>query len=262
MHEINSFQLLNVFTGEKARGNSCCVFFTNDLGDSKKLLEIAQNFNQPATSFVKMRSEGVYDIRWFAPESEIDLCGHGALAATQVLLDIQAQRDEVTFHYKGGELTGLRVGERVSILGDLISCSESTVPQWLKDGFGEDVSGYFPSANKHIVLMKDPERIAALQPNWEPLLASGVFSFAVTAEGREVDFISRVFLPSLNHKEDQATGSAHMVLAPFWSKRLGKTTLDAHQVSARGGRMKCVVSTQQVQLIAACSYFGEGRLIN
>ena len=262
MHEINTFQLLNVFTGEGARGNACCVCFTDDISDAKKLLLIAQDFNQPATAFVKRQSAGVYNIRWFTPEAEIDLCGHGALAATQVLLDDDHRLDEVSFHYKGGALRGMRVGGRVSILGDGISCDESSVPRWLIDGFGEDVLAYFPSANKHIVLMKDLRLISALKPNWPPLLESGVFSFAVTAEGSDADFVSRVFLPSFIHKEDQATGSAHMVLAPFWSQRLNKVSLEAHQVSPRGGRMKCVVSDQQVQLIAACTYFGQGRVIS
>lgn len=263
MQEPGSFYLLNVFTGQKALGNPCCVLFLEDLQDGPKLHGIAKNFNQPATAFVRNRGNDEVDIRWFAPESEIDLCGHGALAATQVILSGNPSQDSVVMHYGNGQLEGKREGGLVSILGDAIPCSEASIPDWLTGGFGEDVIGYFPSANKHIVVLREESAVVSMQPNWKPLIASGVFSFAVTArsEREGVDFVSRVFLPQLDMKEDQATGSAHMVLAPYWSKVLGKNQLNAFQASARGGRMTCTVKGDRVKLTAACTPFGEGRMI-
>ncbi|MEQ9186529.1 MAG: PhzF family phenazine biosynthesis protein [Cryomorphaceae bacterium] len=262
MLEPGTFHLLNVFTGQNALGNPCCVLFLDDLQDSHRLHGIAKNFNQPATAFVRNRGEGEVDIRWFAPESEIDLCGHGALAATKVILAGNPAQDSLVMHYGDGQLEGRREGRQVSISGDAIPCNEAAIPDWLTGGFGESVIGYYPSVNKHVVVVREENAVVSMQPNWKPLIASGVFSFAVTARSKneEVDFVSRVFLPQLDMKEDQATGSAHMVLAPYWSKVLEKDQLNAFQASARGGRMKCEVMDDRVKLTAACTRFGEGRM--
>lgn len=256
-----SFYLVNVFTSEFTKGNPCCVYFTDDLSDSTKLQEMAADFGQPATAFCKRSGKGVYDIRWFAPMAEIGLCGHGTLGSAYIIFMLDPELSELTFNYVGGTLKAKKDDEKVSIIGRAIESRDGEVQAWHHEGFGPGVLEYHPTDNKNIVVMDSPERVVNLKPNWSSLGATGIFSFVVTAKGGEHgDFTSRVLLPGLGQFEDPATGSAHMVLAPFWAQRLGKTSMKAFQASDRVGSMLCSVNNDQVTLTSDCVFWGSGRM--
>lgn len=257
--QINEYVLLNAFTGAYARGNQAAVLLLSDLDDDDRLQVLAQDFNLPATTFLQAQDDG-YRVRWFAPEGEILLCGHGTVAATWVFTQLEQSCSEVRFHYSGGVLTGRKTGDKVQIEADAILSQEAPIPDHVREGFREKAMAYYPSGNKHIVLMKHEDDVRHMQPDWDVLRQSDTFSYAITAPSDAYDCVSRVILPHISVLEDQATGSAHMVLAPFWTDRLSKTTLNAYQASKRGGFMQCEVVGGRVRLNAACEVFAKGSL--
>lgn len=254
--------MVNAFTGEHAKGNQCCVLFIDDMENTAMLRQMAEDFNLPATTFLKRISEDTFQVRWFAPVGEIDLCGHGTIAATWVLNRCYGLNVPVVFQYSEGTLIGTASADGVFIEGDAIPCSESTIPDHITKGFHGLARAYFKSDGKHLVLFDTEQVIRAMKPDWTALRASNVFSYAITAQGDEVDFVSRVLLPHLPFLEDHATGSSHMVLAPFWSEKLNKSELLARQLSQRGGEMTCTFpSENRVKLLANCKIFGRGSIM-
>lgn len=252
--------LLNAFTGNHALGNQACVLMLDDISDTKLLHSIAQNFNMPATTFLRKRPDR-YDVRWFAPDAEIGLCGHGTIAATWALTQIEADQVPIQFHYGQGVLIGEKGQETVSISADAIVSNSTDIPDHVQRGFQGQVVEYETSPNKHLVLLKDEKAVREMKPNWAALRESETFGYVITAKGSDQDCVSRVILPYVSFLEDQATGSAHMLLASFWSKRLNKSSIHAFQASQRGGEMRCDLSGSEVRLTAKAVPFGAGKLL-
>lgn len=256
----NDYYLLNAFTGEHAKGNQAAVLLLDNLNDSKHLQAIARDFNLPATTFLKQKNHG-YEVRWFAPDGEILLCGHGTIAATWVLTQLERSSDEIAFEYGDGIIIGRRVGDQVQIQADTIPYREADIPEHVHQGFHEKVKAYCTSGNKHIVLLNSEQDVRDMQPDWDALRRSNTFSYAITAPSDAYDCVSRVILPHISILEDQATGSAHMVLAPYWAEQLGKNRLRAFQASKRGGYMECEVDGDRVRLNASCETFAKGTMM-
>ncbi|MEZ4721725.1 MAG: PhzF family phenazine biosynthesis protein [Flavobacteriales bacterium] len=255
--EQDEFYLLNAFTGENAKGNPACVILLDDISDTDRLHKLARSFNQPATTFLKKRDVG-YDVRWFAPDAEIPLCGHGTVAATWLFTKILKQSGPIEFHYAGGVITGSESGDQVVIEGEAIQAEEQPIPEHVVKGFHGKAVGYWGSGEKNIVLLDSEESVRTMEPDWNALRGSRTFGYVITAQGSDYDCVSRVMLPYVSFLEDQATGSAHMLLAPYWSKRLNKSRLDAFQASERGGHMICEVDNDRVRLLATADQIGHG----
>lgn len=262
---LNRFFLINVFTGPNARGNQACVLFVDDLSDDDYLLRVAADFNLPATTFLKQESKNTFSVRWFAPMAEIGLCGHGTLAATWATHQLFPEVSEFSFNYQSGSLKGRVTGDSVELEGDAILSTEVDIPAHAQKGFHNKAIGYFTTSNKDVVLFENESDIKSMKPNWDALRASSTFGYVITARSASYDFVSRVLLPHLSFLEDQATGSAHLVLTPFWSERLNKSTMEAFQASERGGEVECSINGDLVALKTNCTIFGEGifvRFIN
>lgn len=259
----NEFFLLNAFTGDNALGNQACVMFVDSLDDTAALQRLAADFNMPATTFLTPHRGG-FNVRWFAPDQEIELCGHGTVAATWVLTQIMGKPAPIRYNCSLGEISGEKEGDRVVIQADAIPCMASAIPEAVLKGFHYKPTAYYVSANKHLVLFSSEEEVRSMKPDWDTLRTSDTFSYAITAPSATgpYDFVSRVILPHISALEDQATGSAHLVLAPFWGARLGKTQLHAFQASARGGEMHCTLIEGRVRLSARCRPFAHGKLIS
>lgn len=258
--KTNDYYLLNAFTGEHAKGNQAVVLQLDNLSDSKRLQAIARDFNLPATTFLKQKDHG-YEVRWFAPDGEILLCGHGTIAATWVLTQLESSADEIAFEYGDGIIIGSKVGDRVQIQADAIPSSDADIPDHVRQGFRDKVTAYSTSSNKHIVVLESEQDVRNMKPDWDALRTSNTFSYAITAASDQYDCVSRVILPHISILEDQATGSAHMVLAPYWAEKLGKDRLRAFQASRRGGYMECEVDGDRVRLSSACKVFAKGVLM-
>lgn len=253
--KINDCWWVNVFTGPNALGNQTAVVLLGSIDDTDRLHTMAKHINLPATTFLSKHKDG-YHIRWFAADAEIGLCGHGTVGATWVLS--QFGLNDIPFYYNGGMLLGRMESGMVALNATAILATPSEVPEHVQRGFCGKVLSYHTSMDKQLVVLESEDAVRSMHPNWEALRTSDTFGYVITAQGVDYDCVSRVILPYVSFLEDQATGSAHMMLGPYWSQRLGKAEIQAYQASRRGGQMRVRVQDNQVTLLASCNAFANG----
>ncbi|AWW32564.1 PhzF family phenazine biosynthesis protein [Echinicola strongylocentroti] len=241
------YQVISVFTDQNRafKGNPSAVVVTEKLLSEGEMQEIAKRLHQPATTFLaKMADEGRYAIRWFAPDAAIGLCGHGTAAATAYLGTKKRQDSAFTFVYADGLIHGkLNADQTVSISTASIKVVEELpeIPEAIVEGLGIPLLSMYRTANKYIILVKSETDLRRMVPDFERLKDCAVFGYAITAQGEEVDFVSRTLVPHTVQKEDHATGSSHAMLVPFWAERLGKKHMLSLQFSERGGAFACAL---------------------
>ena len=212
---------------------------------------IAAENNLSETAFFVPEGEG-YGLRWFTPLKEIDLCGHATLATAHVLFEhLGFAGAEIVFSTRSGALRVTRAGDRLAMDFPAKAVEPCAAPAALIEGLGRmplevyggrDYLAVFADAAEVRALRPDPRRLAELDRHGVIVTAPG------GAEDGDVDFVSRFFVPKFGVDEDPVTGSAHCSLTPFWAARLGKATLEARQVSRRGGRLQCTLSGERVIL--------------
>jgi PhzF family phenazine biosynthesis protein len=212
---------------------------------------IAAENNLSETAFCVPEGEG-YGLRWFTPLKEIDLCGHATLATAHVLFEhLGFAGAEIVFSTRSGALRVTRAGDRLAMDFPAKAVEPCAAPAALIEGLGRmplevyggrDYLAVFADAAEVRALTPDPRRLAELDRHGVIVTAPG------GAEDGDVDFVSRFFVPKFGVDEDPVTGSAHCSLTPFWAARLGKATLEARQVSPRGGRLQCTLAGERVIL--------------
>jgi PhzF family phenazine biosynthesis protein len=258
------FSLIAVFAdySKNIKGNISAVVLLNEALSDEKMQAIAADFNQPATTFLwKAESENEFNIRWFAPDSEIGLCGHGTMAATAFLSKGEGDKN-FTFYYKKGTVGGKTNPQGLCTieLGAIPTKERLEIPQVLKDGLGINIIEYYSSDDKYIVVAENREAVKNMKPDFHTLRKSDVFGYAVTAKGDNCDFVSRTLVPHVQQLEDPATGSSHAVLTPFWANRLNKNKLQALQLSKRGGSFLCELEDDKVKISSDYKIIAEGEL--
>ncbi len=229
------------------------------LGDDT-LQGIAAENNLSETAFI-VASEAGYDLRWFTPTVEVDLCGHATLASGYVVLDhLRPDLDSVTFETVSGPLLVSRDGDRLSMDFPARVPTPAGISEALSDALGEPPSEVHLS--RDVLAVYDDEAIVRrLSPDQAGLLSLDEgFGVIVSARGKSVDFVSRFFVPKAGIAEDPVTGSAHCTLVPFWAERLGKSILVAHQVSSRGGELHCEDRGDRVIISGRCTLFLTGSI--
>lgn len=226
---------------------------------------IAAENNLSETAFFVARDDASYDLRWFTPSVEVDLCGHATLASGHVVLNVlNPGIDSVMFHTRSGEL-------RVERSGDLLSLdlpAKSTVPVVDQAQFEllEGVLGLRPvtvvNAGLPVAVFDEESQVASLKPDFATMLQGDLNWISVTAPatGDATDFVSRYFAPGSGINEDPVTGSAHAWLVPYWSRRLGKHSLAARQVSTRGGWLWCEDRGGRVSLAGKVNSYLSGEI--
>lgn len=259
------FSLIAVFNDENEGflGNTAAVVLLQDARTDAEMQALAAEFNQPATTFLwPFEGRNAFHTRWFAPDGEIGLCGHGSLAAIAFLADKFNTNDTLELQYREGILQVQRTGSgQCSLtLAAIPVISEEPIPDVVPKALGIPVIGYFTTSNKHIVLVKNEQDVKKMTPDFGILRQSDTFAYAVTAPGDKVDFVSRTLVPHVRQLEDPATGSSHAALVPFWAEKLKKTKLNAHQLSARGGKFICEIENEQVSLLGDYKIIAEGTL--
>jgi PhzF family phenazine biosynthesis protein len=233
---------VNAFTDKPFRGNPAAVCPLATWLDDDRLLAVAAENNLSETAYLVSESDH-YRLRWFTPKCEVNLCGHATLATAFVLLTIlEPQRDIVRFSTRSGMLTVQRDGDVLSMDFPALppwTCSKP--PAMLEDGLGRAASpvSVLQIKDNYFVVYESEEEIRRVAPDFPLLEALHPAGVAITAPGTYADFVSRYFAPSYGIPEDPVTGSTHCSLAPYWSQRLGKTSLHAQQVSERGGDLWC-----------------------
>jgi predicted PhzF superfamily epimerase YddE/YHI9 len=259
---MTPFSIIQVFSKAAMAftGNTAAVILVNDLSNTKALQALAADFNQPATTFLKDLGDANFEVRWFAPDAEIGLCGHGT-AAAQVFIQKTFNFKEANMHYNGGKLEGCSTQNEVSFYLDPIEIIDHKVRfKALADALGTPLLDYFTTPNKNVVLLENEEQVRNLKPNFSALAQLEPFGYAVTAPGTSTDFVSRTLVPKVQQLEDHATGSSHAVLTPFWAERTGKKKMTALQLSKRGGFFNCEMGLSQVRLSGEFKIIAEGTL--
>lgn len=260
------FYLIEVYNDPNTgmRGNIAAVLHLENELSSAKMLEIAEDLAQPATSFMLKNPDdpGNFKIRWFAPISEIDLCGHGSLAAIASLQGQIALEEKITLEYPKGKIQAnlleLNLGS-INIEGIQIK-KENKDTEKLESALGQKIMEHYFTNNKDIVVLENEKAVKLMTPNFEALRKLPSFGYSVTAKGDQSDFVSRTIIPFVPILEDQATGSSHASLSPFWSKRLNKRDLIALQLSKRGGKFVVHVNENLVSLKGCFTILSKGEI--
>jgi len=221
--------------------------------------KIAASNNLSETAFFVPKDDH-YELRWFTPKIEVDLCGHATLASAYVLFEhLDYEGESIIFRTQSGDLS-VRKSES-SFVMDFPSRPATQIdpPSHLKKGFSIQFENAYKSRD-YLVVFDCEESVRNLRPNFAELEQLDCTGIIVTAPGDEVDFVSRFFAPQAGILEDPVTGSAHCTLAPYWADRLGKTDLSARQVSARGGEIACRVVDDRVLIGGRAVLYSKGFL--
>jgi predicted PhzF superfamily epimerase YddE/YHI9 len=233
--------------------------------DDRTLQAIAAENNLAETAFFVRRGSGgeaapAYDLRWFSPACEIDLCGHATLAAAWVLFHRGGRTGErIEFHSKSGPLTVRRDGERLELDFPTSPGVPCEPPPRLLEGLAATPRETF-RARDYMAVFESEDQVLALAPRMEAIASLDALGVIATAPGRDCDFVSRFFAPRAGVPEDPVTGSAHCTLIPYWAARLGRSRLHARQVSARGGELWCEHRGERVLMAGEAVQFLEGTI--
>jgi len=256
---IPYFQVV-AFTNRQFTGNPAGVCLLPEWLPDPAMQAIAAENNLPATAF--MIDRGTYfDLRWMTRTVELDLCGHGTLASAHVVFQHLGHSGTIIrFQSRSsGELTVERAGDRLVLDFPSQSLSDCDLPEKLAEGLGAK-PGAVLKGNNYCAVFAHELDIAALLPDFAIIAELDAHGVIATAPGDRCDFVSRYFAPRVGVPEDPATGSAHCALVPYWSRRLGKRTLHARQLSMRGGEFFCEDRGQRVGLGGNAVTYVEGQL--
>jgi len=247
----NDLWLIDAFTDSAFGGNPAGVCFLKKPMPEEWLQSVAREVNQAETAFLIPRKDG-FDLRWFTPAVEVDLCGHATLASAHFLWAKRKVKPTGTaeFHTRSGVLTARRKGEWIVLDFPATPAVPCEAPPYLLDALKAAGSPAFKSTFDYMVVLEKPAKLRELKPDYRLLGAIESRGIIVTAPSDEpgVDFLSRFFAPAVGIAEDPVTGSAHCALGPYWAERLGRNTLVGRQVSSRGGLLQVEVEGERVLL--------------
>jgi len=243
---LDIFQV-DAFTDTVFGGNPAAVIPLNEWLSSKTMQAIAGENNLSETAFF-VKSEDHFELRWFTPQIEVDLCGHATLASAHVLFrHLTYDNEQIRFQTKSGELTVQKSGKFYTMIFPQNRPERVSVPEGLLDALGirsEEI--YFKT--DFMIVLENEASVKNIRPDFEKLKKIDTRGVIVTAPGDEFDFVSRFFAPAVGINEDPVTGSAHTLLTPFWADKLNKKSFSAAQLSARGGILQCRLHEEKVEI--------------
>lgn len=251
---------VDAFTSELFGGNPAGVCLVDAFPPNETMQRIAAENRHSETAFVVARPDGDFDLRWFTPEVEDDLCGHATLAAAHVLALRNHGAWPVRFHTRSGVLTVSRNGAGFEMDFPARPPQPCEPPPGLLEALGLR-SASVMKARDYLVVLDRAEEVRSLSPDIAALgrIEMGIGGVIVTAPGEgAVDYVSRFFAPSVGIDEDPATGSINCTLAPYWAGRLGKRALRTRQLSARGGELSCTLAGDRVKIAGTARLYLEG----
>ena len=232
---------VDAFTSKPFAGNPAAVCVLPSARDAVWMQNVAREMNLSETAFL-VRQEDGFDLRWFTPAVEVDLCGHATLASAHVLWeDGHVQPGEqARFHTRSGLLTADKRGDWIEMDFPVKAEQAAEPPPRLAEALG--AAPKYVGRNKfdYLVELESEAVLRSLKPNFTLLSEIPVRGVIVTARSANggFDFVSRFFAPGSGINEDPVTGSSHTCLAPFWAQRLGKSEFMAYQASPRGGVLR------------------------
>lgn len=248
---------IDAFTDKQFKGNPAAVCPLEKWIDSDLMQSIAAENNLAETAFF-VKNGNDYELRWFTPKAEIDLCGHATLAAAYVIFTyLDENRMNVKFHTKSGMLEVSKESELLTMTFPAREGEECEAPEALIKGLGKEPKETF-LARDYLAVFESEQDLLDLELNMEELKKLDAFGVVATAKGSKSDFASRFFAPKAGVDEDPVTGSAHCTLVPYWKKVLNKKEFTALQLSERGGKLYCEDLGDKVKLSGEAVAYLEG----
>ena len=253
---------VDAFTDTLFSGNPAAVCLLPKWLEADKLQKIAVENGLPVTAFL-VQSENLA-IRWFTPEYELDLCGHGTMAAAYVYFKcLDFKSIAINFHSKNEILNVVKNDDWITLNFPIKVIEKCEIPTLLLQELGvEPVEIYQHKDERLLIVLENESQVAAFMPNILALSKLQYRGVIITAPSDKYDFVSRTFYPKkISNYEDAVTGVSHCLLAPYWSERLNKKELYAQQLSGRQGFLKCAVSDNRVYLSSKAVLYFEGNII-
>ena len=244
---------VDAFTREPFRGNPAAVCILDEPADEMWMQSVAAEMNLSETAFLAPAGAARdFDLRWFTPVTEVDLCGHATLASAHILWETGrlASTELATFHTKSGVLTATHSDGSIWLDFPALPSETVDAPPALADALGATPVSVGHNVHQYLVELASAKVVRDLRPDLEKLMTFETRAVVVTAasDNDEYDFVSRCFGPRVGIAEDPVTGSAHCALGPWWAPRIGRNELIGYQASARGGVVRVRVHGDRVDL--------------
>ena len=255
---------IDAFTSETFKGNPAAVCLLDEPGAAEWMQNVAAEMNLPVTAFVVPRLDGGFDLRWFTPAIEIQLCGHATLASAHALWEAGrlAEDKEARFYTLSGWLIASRNGDRIEMDFPALSADKAELPRSVEESLKIEpqavcFNGRQDGPGKFLVELESESAVRNLKPDFEKLRRAVNAGIIITAPGDsrgnpKYDFVSRYFACYAGIDEDPVTGSAHCMLAPYWAAKLGRAEMSAYQASARGGEVSVRLNGDRV-ILGGCA---------
>jgi PhzF family phenazine biosynthesis protein len=257
---------IDAFTDTVFRGNPAAVVPLQAWLPDQTMQRIAAENNLAETAFFVPEGDS-YRLRWFTPVNEVNFCGHATLASAFVLFnELGYSRSEIAFETRMGTLTVRRAGPMLEMnFPTLPPEPVHDVPAAVLEGLRVTPVEVIKNFENYFAVLTSERAVLEVKPDFAQLATLHPFCVGVTARADETredraDFVSRYFMPADGLDEDPVTGSIHATLAPYWAAKLGKTTLEARQVSSRGGALTCEVRGDRVLIRGHAVKYLEGEI--
>ncbi|MCI0331241.1 MAG: PhzF family phenazine biosynthesis protein [candidate division Zixibacteria bacterium] len=253
------------FTDKPFAGNPAGVCILPEARSERWMQDVAREMNLAETAFLVRQANG-YNLRWFTPAVEVDLCGHATLASAHILWETGQlpSNQEARFHTKSGQLSAKQNGKLIEMNFPSTPAASAEAPPGLSQALGVDAKYVGKSRFDYLMEVESEDTVRGLNPNFGQIKKLPVRGIIVTSRAGSdgCDFVSRFFAPAAGIDEDPVTGSAHCTLAPFWAERLGKKELVGYQASSRGGTVRVRVDGKRVHLGGQAVTVLTGELVN
>ena len=254
------YYIVDAFTDKQFSGNQAGVCLLDEWLEDELLQNIAAENNLAETAFI-VKHKDCYDLRWFTPTTEIDLCGHATLASAFVItnyLDIDVSF--MKFNTKSGILSVKKIEDLFEMDFPSRAPEKIAVTPLMEEALGVSILEAHKSRDI-LLLLEEEEHVRNLRPDFSKTAEiPDCFAIIVTAKGDTVDFVSRFFAPNAGIPEDPVTGSSHSTLIPFWAERLNKKKMVAKQLSKRGGTLYCENCGERVKISGKAVLYLNGEL--
>lgn len=252
---------IDAFAEKLFTGNPAAVCPLEKWIDDETMQKIAAENNLAETAFTVPVENG-FEIRWFTPTVEVDLCGHATLASAFVLINFEGfTEDKINFFSKNsGTLTVTKNGDLFTLNFPSDSLQKVENLSQFKNCFAHQPIEAYQGKTDYLLIFENESQIVNIKPIFSEIAKINARGIIVSSISENYDFISRFFGPNCGVNEDPVTGSAHTTLTPFWAEKLGKTKLTAKQISKRGGVLECELKNDRVLISGKCKTYLKGEI--
>ncbi|MDR0272012.1 MAG: PhzF family phenazine biosynthesis protein [Clostridiales bacterium] len=251
--------VIDAFADKIFKGNPAGVCLLEKKLDDEILQNIAAENNLSETAFL-FKQNDFYDLRWFTPTNEVDLCGHATLASAFVVMNFVEAVNEVHFETKSGALFVAREDDVYTLDFPSNKPQKISVTEKMRQAIGMPIIEAFADFRDLVLVLEDEQVVKDATPDFEKIKQLDIRAVAITAKGDNADFVSRFFAPKMGVPEDPVTGSAHTRLIPLWAEKFEKNEMLARQLSKRGGTLICKNCGERVKIAGKAALYLKGEI--